>query len=523
MKVEKQTEEAAQAAIAETQDSQPGARTVMHLYNTMSGRVEELTPIDGRTLRMYACGPTVYDYGHIGNFRTFLQVDVLRRSLKLLGTEVRHVMNITDVDDKIIRNAAAAGVDIDVYTKKYQEAFFEDLEALEVERPEVIARATEHIASMVKMIERLAAEDIAYRTEDGSWYFRIARFPEYGKLSKKDFTGITDGARVDVDEYEKDAARDFALWKAPKPGEHKWETPLGPGRPGWHIECSAMATEYLGDSFDLHGGGEDLMFPHHENEIAQSESATHRTFSRHWFHVRFLLVEGRKMSKSEGNFYTLRDLLLRGYKASAIRMLLISVPYRQQLNFTFEGLAAETIAVERLRTFRDRIAQTKWATRPAANGAVSDVGSLAQETRAKFRAALADDLNTAEARAAIFEMVRAVNARADAGQFFAGDVPEVMEALREFDQVFAVLEDQDARWTKFTLDWAEREGKLDQAAPELLATRGVTDAQIQTLVDERDQAKRKRDFKRADAIRNELAGMGIVLEDSKDGTRWKRK
>jgi len=508
------------------QELREDARTVdgdvpvtMHLYNTMSGRVEELTPADGQALRMYACGPTVYDYGHIGNFRTFLQVDVLRRSLKLLGTDVRHVMNITDVDDKIIRNAAAAGVGIDAYTKKYQEAFFEDLDALQVERPEVIARATEHIPAMVKLIERLAGEDIAYRAEDGSWYFRIARFPQYGKLSKKDFSGIADGARIDVDEYEKDSARDFALWKAPKPGEHQWETPLGPGRPGWHIECSAMAMEYLGESFDLHAGGEDLMFPHHENEIAQSESATHRTFARHWFHVRFLLVEGRKMSKSEGNFYTLRDLLLRGYKASAIRMLLISVPYRQQLNFTFEGLQAETIAVERLRTFRDRMVQTKW---PASRSS-RDVQDLARETRAKFRAALADDLNTAEARAAIFEMVRAVNGRADAGQLFAEDLPEILEALQEFDRVFAVIEDHDAEWTKFTLDWAEREGKLGEAAPELLATRGVTDEKVQALVEERDQAKRRRDFKRADAIRNELAGMGIVLEDSKDGTRWKRK
>jgi cysteinyl-tRNA synthetase len=499
-----------------------GDAPVMRLYNTLSGQVETLAPMDGQLLRMYACGPTVYDYGHIGNFRTFLQVDVLRRSLKLLGTEVRHVMNITDVDDKIIRNAAAAGLDIDVYTKKYQDAFFEDLKVLQVEHPEVVARATEHIRAMVTLIEKLAAEDIAYRAEDGSWYFRIARFPEYGKLSKKDFSGITDGARIDVDEYEKDSARDFALWKAPKPGEHKWDTELGPGRPGWHIECSAMSMEYLGDSFDLHAGGEDLMFPHHENEIAQSESATHRTFARHWFHVRFLLVEGRKMSKSEGNFYTLRDLLLRGYKASAIRMLLIAVPYRQQLNFTFEGLAAETIAVERLRTFRDRIGGTKWPARPTVGGS-SEIQDVARETKAKFLAALADDLNTAEARAAIFEMVRFVNARADAGQFFASDQDEVLDALAVFDRVFAVLEDQDAEWTRFTLDWAEREGRLGEATAEVLATRGVTDEKIQALVEERDQAKKKRDFKRADAIRNELSGMGILLEDSKDGTRWKRK
>jgi cysteinyl-tRNA synthetase len=502
-----------------------GDAPAMRLYNTLSGQVETLAPMDGKALRMYACGPTVYDYGHIGNFRTFLQVDVLRRSLKLLGIDVRHVMNITDVDDKIIRNAAAAGVGIDEYTRKYQDAFFEDLKALEVEQPEVVARATEHIPTMVSLIQTLAEQDIAYRAEDGSWYFRIARFPEYGKLSKKDFGGIEDGARIDLDEYEKDSARDFALWKAPKPGEHKWETELGLGRPGWHIECSAMAMEYLGDSFDLHAGGEDLMFPHHENEIAQSESATHRTFARHWFHVRFLLVEGRKMSKSEGNFYTLRDLLLRGYKASAIRMLLISVPYRQQLNFTFEGLQAETIAVERLRTFRDRIVHTKW---PAGlshgsrgiDDEISDEIRLAGE---RFRSALANDLNTAEARAAIFDLVRFVNARADEGKFLEFHKADVLETLRQFDRIFAVLDDHDAEWTKFTLDWAEREGRLGEAASEVLATRGVTDERIQALVEEREKAKRTRNFVRADAIRNELAGMGISLEDSKEGTRWKRK
>ncbi len=499
------------------------ARPVMRLFNTLSGQVEDLVPSDGKALRMYACGPTVYDYGHIGNFRTFLQVDVLRRTLRLLGTDVRHVMNITDVDDKIIRNATAAKLSITDYTRKYQEAFFQDLDALQVQRPEIVARATENIPAMVALIQRLTEQDIAYRAEDGSWYFRIARFPEYGKLSRKDFGGITDGARIDVDEYEKDSARDFALWKAPKPGEHQWQTALGPGRPGWHIECSAMAMEFLGESFDLHAGGEDLMFPHHENEIAQSESATHRTFARHWFHVRFLLVEGRKMSKSEGNFYTLRDLLLRGYKASAIRMLLISVPYRQQLNFTFEGLAAETIAVERLRTFRDRVRNTPWPGRPAPSPDSSEISALARDTRARFAAALADDLNTAEARAAIFEMVRAVNACADAGAFFAGDQQAVLETLREFDQVFAVLDDHDDQWTRFTLQWAESEGRLKDAAPEVLARLELSDEQIQALVDERTQAKRTRNFARADQIRNDLAAKGILLEDSKDGVRWKRK
>jgi cysteinyl-tRNA synthetase len=494
----------------------------IRLFNTFSGQVEELAPSDGKAFRMYACGPTVYDYGHIGNFRTFLQVDVLRRFLRLEGLETRHVMNVTDVDDKIIRNAAAAGLPIGEYTKKYEKAFFEDLDALAVEHPEIVARATEHIPAMVSLIERLAAEDIAYKTEDGSWYFRIAKFPAYGKLSKKDFSGITDGARVDLDEYDKDSARDFALWKAPKPGEYHWQTELGPGRPGWHIECSAMATKYLGEAFDLHAGGEDLMFPHHENEIAQSESASHHTFARHWFHIRFLLVEGRKMSKSEGNFYTLRDLLLKGYKASAIRLLLISVPYRQQLNFTFEGLAAETGAVERLRSFRERIrtAETEGKTVPALNAELASETARAKEG---FHAALANDLNTAEARAAIFELVRAGNAAAAAGTLGVENVSQILAVLADFDSVFAVLDDHDAEWTRFALAWAEREGRLDEASPEIRAQLSLSDEQIQALVDERTQAKRTRNFARSDQIRNDLAAKGILIEDSKDGVRWKRK
>jgi cysteinyl-tRNA synthetase len=490
----------------------------IRLFNTLSNSIEELVPSDGRTLRMYACGPTVYDYGHIGNFRTFLQVDVLRRFLKQQGVGVLHVMNITDVDDKIIRNAAAAGVPIGEYTPRYEEAFFEDLDSLNVEHPEIVARATESIPEMVALIERLAAQGLAYRTEDGSWYFRIAGFPEYGKLSKKDFSGIEDGARVDVDEYDKDSARDFALWKAPKPGEYHWETEIGSGRPGWHIECSAMAMKYLGETFDLHAGGEDLMFPHHENEIAQSESATHQPFARYWFHVRFLLVEGRKMSKSEGNFYTLRDLLLKGYKASGIRFLLISVPYRQPLNFTFDGLAAETGAVERLRTFHQRLRAA--ATQPGRNELLA-----AETTRAgeNFSAALADDLNTARAKAAIFELVTAGNAALDSGTLGSENLPQILEVLSRFDEIFSVLEDRDAEVTRAAVEWAEREGRLDQAAPEVLAQLSLSDAQIEALIEERTQAKRSRNFTRADAIRKELAEKGILLEDSKDGVRWKRK
>ena len=484
----------------------------------MSGAVETLTPATGGVLRMYACGPTVYDYGHIGNFRTFLHVDVLRRYLKESGITVRHVMNVTDVDDKIIRNAAAAGVPIGQYTQKFEDAFFEDMAALGVETPEVLPRATDNIEEMVALIERLAAQDIAYRGEDGSWYFRIARFPEYGKLSKKDFEGIEDGARVDLDEYEKDAARDFALWKAVKPGEHAWETRIGTGRPGWHIECSAMATKYLGESFDLHAGGEDLMFPHHENEIAQSESACGCTFARHWMHVRFLLVEGRKMSKSEGNFYTLRDLLLKGHRASAIRFLLLSVPYRHQLNFTFDGLTESTHAVERLRTFTARMRAGGFAA-----GLDEELAAATAKALAGYDAALSHDLNTAEARAAIFDLVRAGNSAADAGTLKAENAAEILRVLERFDGVFAVLEDRDAEITRAALEWAEREGRIGEASAELVATLSLSDAAIDALVAERTDAKKRRNFARADAIRNELLGKGIVLEDGKDGVRWKRK
>jgi cysteinyl-tRNA synthetase len=490
----------------------------LRLFNTLTGQLDELLPSDGETFRMYACGPTIYDYGHIGNFRTFLQVDVLRRFLRLTGTRVRHVMNITDVDDKIIRNATAAGIPIGEYTARYEKAFFDDLEALRVQRPEEIPHATQHIPEMVKLIQRLAAAGAAYQTEDGSWYFRLTAFPEYGKLSKKDLSGMEDGARVDVDEYEKDSARDFALWKAAKPGETSWDTAIGRGRPGWHIECSAMSMEFLGESFDLHAGGEDLMFPHHENEIAQSESVTHKPFARHWMHVRFLLVDGKKMSKSEGNFYTLRDLLLKGFKATAIRLALISVPYRHQLNFTFDGLIEATSAIERLRTFKQRL--TEGAFAPGENPALQEAAKKAQ---AEYMAALSNDLNTAEARAPIFDLLRAANTAIDQGQLKSGDRDAILAVLASFDAVFDVIEDRDAEITRRAVEWAEREGRAADVAPELLAAQGLTDEAIEALVAERAQAKKQRNFARADAIRNELAEKGVVIEDSKDGVHWKRK
>ncbi len=323
---------------------------------------------------------------------------------------------------------------------------------------------------------------------------------------------------MDVDEYEKDSARDFALWKAPKPGETAWDTEIGRGRPGWHIECSAMSMKYLGDSFDLHAGGEDLMFPHHENEIAQSESVTHKPLARHWMHVRFLLVGGKKMSKSEGNFYTLRDLLLKGYKASAIRLSLISVPYRHQLHFTFDGLADATAAIDRLRTFNDRLVKGKFEA-----GESSEIQAAARKALDEYMAALADDLNTAEARAPIFELIRLSNTAMDQGKFYAADRDVVEQVLKSFDAVFAVIEDRDAEPMRRAVEWAKREGREADVAPELLAQVSLTDEAISALVTERDQAKKRRDFARADQIRKELTEKGIVIEDSKDGARWKRK
>ncbi len=331
----------------------------IRFHNTLGGKIEAFTPQKSDGVRMYTCGPTVYDYAHIGNYRTFVFQDILRRFLKLRGYKMNHVMNLTDVDDRIIANAAAAGVSIRDYTEKFAQAFFDDCKTLSIEAPEHWIRATDHIDDMVKLIQRLQEKTYTYPSE-GSIYYRIAKFPHYGRLSNIDVAGIQAGARVDVDRYEKESARDFALWKAPKPGEHFWETPIGKGRPGWHIECSAMAMKYLGETLDIHTGGIDLAFPHHENEIAQSEGATGKPFVRYWMHAEHLLVEGEKMSKSLGNFYTLRDLFAKGYKPSTLRFALASVPYRKQLNFTFDGLQQAASSVERLRNFAARLAQGKF-------------------------------------------------------------------------------------------------------------------------------------------------------------------
>ena len=463
---------------------------------------------------MYACGPTVYDYGHIGNFRTFVAVDILWRFLRQSGFKVQYVMNVTDVDDKIIHNAALEHKSVNEYTKKYEDAFLEDMGTLNLEQPERLVRATDHIQKMAEFIQKLVEKGFAYRTEDGSYYFSIAKFPQYGKLSKKDFSGIEIGARVDVDEYEKDNARDFALWKAPKEGEAFWETPIGKGRPGWHIECSVMSMEYLGPSFDLHAGGEDLIFPHHENEIAQSEALTGKTFARFWMHVRFLLVEGEKMSKSAGNFFTLRDLLIKQHKASSIRYLLASVPYRKQLNFTFDGLKQAAHSVERLRNFKSRLEMAQLAA-----GKNEKIQALAEKTKADMRASLADDLNTAQALAAMFDMVRDANSAADKNELRQDDKAPLLDALRQFDKIFAVLKDDDAEKTARAFEWAKSHG-LETAD---LPANTISDAEVERLIADRNAAKKARDFGKADAIRAQLAEAGIVVEDTKDGIRWKRR
>lgn len=485
-------------------DENQSTKTTVRFHNTMSGETEPFVPLVPDAVSIYTCGPTVYDFAHIGNFRTFVFQDVLRRYLKSRGYRVNQVMNLTDVDDRIIQKAAAAGVTIREYTDKYIQAFLDDRRALNLEVPEHLARATDHIGEMVKLIQRLTKKGFTY-TSEGSTYYRIAKFPDYGKLSKIDVAGMQDGARVDNDRYEKDSARDFALWKAPKPGEHFWETEIGPGRPGWHIECAAMAQEFLGETLDIHSGGVDLTFPHHENEIAESEAATGKTFARYWLHAEFLLVDHEKMSKSMGNFATLRELFSHGHKPSSIRFLLASVPYRRQLNFTPESLQGAASSVERLRNFVSRLRAEKFS-----DGFSAEMAERAEKAMREFDSGLADDLNTAQALAAIFDLVREANIAMDRGEFRQGDVATVLAAMEKFDVIFAVLQDDDAE-------------KLRALGIGQEST-GPTDAEVEALVAERQVARKRRDFAASDRLRDELAARGILLEDSRDGTvRWKRK
>jgi cysteinyl-tRNA synthetase len=470
----------------------------MRLFNTLTRREEEFAPADGHTVRMYTCGLTVYARGHIGNFRTFVSLDVLRRTLKYQrGWDVRQVMNFTDVDDRTILESQKAGVSLREYTDRYVAAFREDAASLGLEPVEENPRATDeaNLRAMAEMINALTTRGHTYTT-DGSVYFRIATMPDYGKLAHLDREGMQDGARVDSDKYDKENARDFVLWKATKPGEPTWDYGCGPGRPGWHIECSAMALRLLGEPpIDIHGGGIDLIFPHHENEIAQAECATGRQFARFWVHVEFLNFDNEKMSKSVGNVFTVRDILERGHRASALRYLLISVHYRKQLTFNWEVLAQAEAAVTRLSDFVARIDGIRGR---GSHPAVAERVALA---RAAFGDRLADDLNVPGALGVIFELVRDMHAAMDQGEVGEADARIVREAFDDFDRVLGVLQlrrDEDGR-------------------PPLPVD------EIDRLVAERQEARRRRDFARADAIRQELDARGVVLEDSAAGTRWKRK
>ena len=463
---------------------------MLKISNTLSGKLEEFHPLDEKQVRMYTCGPTVYDYAHIGNFRTFVFQDVLKRYLSFKGYRVSHVMNITDVDDKTIRNSSASNpAQLRAYTDQFTAAFFEDCGKLRIQRPDVVAHATDHIPEMVALIQTLNSKGYTYEKE-GSIYFRIAQFKDYGKLSKLDAEGIMAGARVDVDEYGKQDARDFVLWKATKNGEPHWETVLGPGRPGWHVECSAMSMKYLGESFDLHCGAVDLVFPHHENEIAQSEAATEKPFVRYWMHGEHLIVEGEKMSKSKGNFYTLRDLAEKGIDPLAVRYALQSVPYRRQLNFTFDLLHQAGKSLARLQDFKLRLTTEK--LKP---GSSQKVGETTTAALQNFEKAMDDDLNTAQALAAVFDWVRDLNTELSEGRFCEEDRQTALRALEQFNQVLEL--------------WRSDDEEIDE--------------KIRSLIEQRTQARKSRNFALADQIRDQIHELGYVLEDTKEGIRWKKR
>ena len=462
---------------------------VLKLYNTLKRKEGVFRPLTGKEVRMYSCGPTVYDYAHIGNFRAYIVSDLLRRYLEYKGFSVRLVMNLTDVDDKTIKGSKKEGIPLARYTERYKKAFFGDLKKLNIRPASAYPAATEHIKEMAGLVKTLLKKGYAYKSEDGSIYYDISKFKGYGKLSGLSLEGLKAGARVRQDQYDKDDAQDFALWKAwsEDDGDVFWDTEIGKGRPGWHIECSAMSMKYLGVHFDIHTGGVDLMFPHHENEIAQSEAATGKPFASWFVHNEHLLVDGRKMSKSLGNFYTLRDLLQKGRSPRAIRYLLLSTHYRQKLNFTMDGLDGAANSVERLLDFMDMLDN-------AGGGKDSpEIKNMMNKTKADFEKAMDDDLNISAALAAIFDFVRDVNKLAEKGSLGKAGAQEMKSLMLDFDKVLGILET----------------GKKDISM------------QVERLIQEREEARKRKDFRKSDEIRAKLAGMGVVLEDTAEGVRWK--
>lgn len=461
----------------------------LRFKNSYTRQLEEFNPMEPVHVRMYTCGPTVYNFAHIGNFRAYMFEDLLRRYLKYKGYRVTQVMNLTDIDDKIIRSAKEKGVTINEITKPIIEAFFADLDALGIERAEYYPRATEHIPEMVDIVKKLVANGHAYEI-NGNYYFKIASFPNYGKLANLDMQGLKPGARIAADEYEKDSVSDFALWKAwdEADGSAFWDTEIGKGRPGWHLECSAMSSKYLGNHFDIHTGGVDNMFPHHENEIAQSEGANHEKFVNYWMHCEHLIVEGKKMSKSLGNFYTLRDILDKGYPGLAVRYLLLATHYRQQLNFTFDGLDAARSALERYNDFLSNLKDY------AGGQSDGSARGIIDRTMTGFEEALDDDLNASGALGVVFDFIRDINKLKAENKLSADERDEVLALMDRIDGVFG---------------FRQKESSLD--------------AKVEALIQERQDARKSRDFARADQIRNDLLAEGIVLEDTAQGVKWKRK
>jgi len=464
--------------------------TEVRLLDTLSGETRPLVPLDGETVRIYSCGPTVYGPAHIGNFRSFLFADLLVRYLRWRGYEVRWVMNITDIDDKIIKGANAAGESTRELADRYLTRFLEDAETLRMTRPDVLPRATEHIEPIVGLIETLIERGHAYRTDDGSIFFRIASWPSYGRLARLDPEQMRVGERVEADEYAKDDVRDFALWKAAKPGEPSWSTSIGDGRPGWHIECSAMSMEQLGPSFDIHTGGVDLIFPHHEDEIAQSEAATGQEFVRTWLHCAHLRSSGSKMAKSTGNIARVEDVLAAGVSPRALRYALLAVHYRAGLDYSDDSLAAAAAALTRLDTLV--LALDSYHEDGAGD---PDLDGALDAARDAFTTALDDDLNISAALAAVFDLVRDMNRRIEARSLSTDDARRALDALRDLDRVLGVLED---------------------------ASEDGLDPELQALLDQRAAARASRDWAASDRLRDELADRGVAVEDTRDGQRWRR-
>jgi len=465
----------------------------IYFFNTLTRKKEKFKPLEEGKVKIYTCGPTVYDFAHIGNFRAFLFEDLLKRWLIQRGYKVTHVMNLTDIDDKTIKGSQKEGIPLSQFTDFYVKAFFEDIKVLNIESANFYPKATDQIPEIVTLIKTLMAKGIAYKGEDNSIYFSVSKFPDYGRLSKIKVNELKVGARVNQDEYAKEEAQDFALWKAwtPDDGDAFWETELGKGRPGWHIECSAMSMKYLGETFDIHCGGVDNMFPHHENEIAQSEAATGKKFVNYWMHNEHLQVEGKKMSKSLGNFYTLRDLLAKGYDPISIRYLLMSTHYRQQFNFTFESLEASKAAVERLRNFVRRLHE--------AEGEINTgkVAILSAKLEACFGGSMDDDLNIGVALSSLFDFIREINGLLDANLVSKLEAADVGGLMMRIDDVLGVV------------------GRVEME--------DTLPSEIDVLVQKREKARKKKKWKEADAIRSELKSMGIILEDTAQGVKWRKE